>query len=166
MPSSATTKLYSRDEVLMNLILWRHPFDVVSIMYTFMLQCMGHTKECIQYLMMAKLVLILPSLIIQICLKHEINLSSIDTKTWLMEPFAGTTVRSMSARMDQLLLDSQEQFTSQSAGTTMTMQGSGKKGKIKNIKANSSTNPTIWINTHNPTTVVRWYVRSVWDKVD
>lgn len=63
-PSSTTIELYSRDVMLMSLILRWCPFEVTLIMYTSKLQCKGHAKECIQHLMMAKPMLIMLSLII------------------------------------------------------------------------------------------------------
>lgn len=78
-------------------------FTVIT--YTSILQCMGQGRECIQHPRMVKAVLLMSSLIIQICLNYRVNLSSIDTETRHMEPFTDITIRrSMSVRPDQLLL--------------------------------------------------------------
>lgn len=62
--SSVIAELHSRDAVLMNWILRRHPFDIASILYTSILQCMGQDRDCIQDPRMTKSVLVLSSIII------------------------------------------------------------------------------------------------------
>lgn len=98
---TTTTELYARDMVLMNMTLQRHPFDVTSIIYSSRLQHMGQTRECIQHLREAKLVLTLSSLIVKIYLNHRVDLSSMDIMTHCTEPFTDiTATRSMSARLE------------------------------------------------------------------
>lgn len=105
-------------------------FDIALIMYTSVLQLhgagqrmysfndgetslnpvilhredrMGQARECI-HSMVAKLVLILLSFIMKICLNQGDDLSSTDIVTCLLEPFIDATMRSMSVRLEQLTL--------------------------------------------------------------
>lgn len=96
--SSTTIELYSSYAVLTNM-----PFNITSIVCTFIFQCMEQARECIQHPKMAKPILIFLSLIVNICLNHGINLSSTDTMTHHIEPFTDImNRRSMSTRLEQL----------------------------------------------------------------
>lgn len=83
-PSSTTIELHGIDVELMNTILQRQPCNVTLIMYSSTLQCMAQAQECIQHPRAAKLVLILPSLIVKICLNHKVD---------CIESFTDTIVR-------------------------------------------------------------------------
>lgn len=45
VPSSTTIELYSRDAILINMILERCPFDIASVMYISILQHMGRLEN-------------------------------------------------------------------------------------------------------------------------
>lgn len=101
--SSPIKEVYLRDVVLLSWILRRRLFGVTDIMYLLVIQCILQTRDCLQHPRTQKPVLVLSSLIMQICLKYGIDMSSIDIITLRMEPLSDATIRrSLSARPNQV----------------------------------------------------------------
>lgn len=162
-------ELYSRDAILMNLILMnlilqRHLFNVTSIMHSFILQCMGQVRECIQHLRKAKPMLILLNHITQIYLNRRLDLPSIDTVTSHMEAFTSTMVwRRTSVRLEQ-----HRRLTPKNNRCPTYMSYSGNawnsalRARSRMRRIFMSGNPAIWGDTCELKWVGKKHVYSCW----
>lgn len=83
--SCTTIDVCGKDAILLMWIMQGHPSDVTEIMYSAIIQCMYHAKDCLKQSRMVKLLLVLPSLILRICLGKRVVTSLTNTLERRME---------------------------------------------------------------------------------
>lgn len=91
-PSSMTAKVYAKDVVLLNQIMYGNQFGVVEIMYSTVLQCMYQAKDSLMSSRSMKPVIVLPSLIVWICFDYGIIPMLFDSVAYCIELLSDTIV--------------------------------------------------------------------------